>query len=425
MQQGCEDLPGAIVVGADHRALGIARSLGRNGIPVAILPWDDDRIALKSRYATHRFPNRLPSSDRTLVATLMSMAERDAFEGWVLFATDDESSGLLARNREQLSTRFKVTVPDWEVLKRIHDKRTMNCVARACGVEVPFTVSPRDRQELQQLELVFPVILKPSVKCTTNPLTVARAWRADDRSTLLALYDRACTFQSPETIMVQELLSGGGSARFSFAALCRNGEVVGSLVAQRVRQYPIDFGRHSTYVETLEDAEVEDAGRRILAKIRYSGLVELEFQRDPRRGGLKLLDANHRVWGWHSIGAAAGVDFPYLEWRVHTRGNVAPVRGAPGVRWRRAATDAIAVARSLVQRPFAAVPLRTLRPGARGAVWAVDDPVPCFLDLPLTANKLLARRRESKSRRCARNVAPRSARPPSLEIPRSLRAGSG
>ena len=43
--------------------------------------------------------------------------------------------------------------------------------------------------------------------------------------------------------MVQELVPGDGAAQLSFAALCADGEVLASLTARRVRQYPMDFGR--------------------------------------------------------------------------------------------------------------------------------------------------------------------------------------
>ena len=36
--------------------------------------------------------------------------------------------------------------------------------------------------------------------------------------------------------------------------------------------------------------------------------LEIEFKRDIRDGRPKLLDINARAWGWHSIGARAGVE---------------------------------------------------------------------------------------------------------------------
>jgi D-aspartate ligase len=380
--------PGALVVGADLRALGIVRSLGRQHIPVAVARYDFDRIALTSRYVTHRSWDRLPSGEDDAVKALLELADRNKLGGWVLFATDDESSALISRRRDELDSRFRVTAPPWEILTKVYDKATLNRHAHRCGVEVPFSVVPCSREYLREADLPFPVILKPRVKRTSNPLTRARAWRADDRATLLARYDEARRYE--DSLLVQELLPGGGDARFSYAALCRDGEPLASLVAQRIRQYPVEFGRHSTYVETIDDPRVEEAARALLAHVRYTGLVEVEFHRDPRTNSLKLLDVNHRVWGWHTIGAAAGVDFAYLEWQMQNGLEFPFKRGKPGIRWRRAATDAIALTHEL----FVERELRTLRTfkRANAAVWQADDPVPALADIGLTASKVLRRR---------------------------------
>ena len=149
-----------------------------------------------------------------------------------------------------------------------------------------------------------------------NRFTIAKAWRVEDRAALAALYDEAAALIDPDLIMIQELVPGGGECQLSYAALCREGRPLASLVAQRTRQWPMDFGRASTYVETVEAADVEECARRVLAALRFDGIVEIEFKRDTRDGRLKLLDINPRVWGWHTLGRRAGVDFPYLLWRM-------------------------------------------------------------------------------------------------------------
>ena len=42
---------GALILGADYRALGVARSLGRRGVPVWVIRDGDDALAARSRYA--------------------------------------------------------------------------------------------------------------------------------------------------------------------------------------------------------------------------------------------------------------------------------------------------------------------------------------------------------------------------------------
>src|ERR1700757_654426 len=119
-----------------------------------------------------------------------------------------------------------------------------------------------------------------------------------------------------ELIVVQKMIPGGGEAQFSYAALCFEGKPVASLTARRTRQYPIDFGYSSSFVETLDVPEIVAPSRRLLAAIQYSGLVEVEYKLDHRDGRFKLLDINPRLWTWAPLGGRAGIDFPYLLWQV-------------------------------------------------------------------------------------------------------------
>jgi hypothetical protein len=82
------------------------------------------------------------------------------------------------------------------------------------------------------------------------------AKRVDDRETLLSAYDEAAAIMTPELLMVQELIPGSGEAQYSYTALARDGQPLVHLTAKRRRQYPIDFGRASTYVETVNEPGV-------------------------------------------------------------------------------------------------------------------------------------------------------------------------
>src|SRR5580698_3088308 len=84
------------------------------------------------------------------------------------------------------------------------------------------------------------------------------------------------------------------------------------MVVRRRRQHPLQFGTASTYVETLDIPILEEYSERFFRAIDYYGLVELEYKLDPRDSQFKLLDVNARTWGYHSLGAQAGVDFSYM-----------------------------------------------------------------------------------------------------------------
>lgn len=380
-------------MGADYRGLGAIRSLGRRGICVWVLTEQSHLVATTSRYVRRRisWPAGNPSEDAQ-VDFLMRLAARYELDDWVLIPTEDTTVALISRHHEVLSRRYRLTVPRWEQLRWICDKQLLYRLADRVGVARPWTAYPRTRQDLDALDCPFPVILKPAMRLEHNPFTAAKAWRADDRAALKELYDRACCFVPPHTLMVQELIPGWGEAQFSYAALCSDGWPLAAVVARRTRQYPMDFGRFSTYVETVDEPGLIPSAIRLLEGIRFTGLVEVEFKKDPRNGQYKVLDVNPRLWGWHTLSGRAGVDFPYLLWLLVRNEPVPELRGRVGERWMRMLTDVpMALQEIRHGRLSLGSYLRSLLRPTESAIFAWDDPLPGVLDAPLLAYMLAKR----------------------------------
>jgi predicted ATP-grasp superfamily ATP-dependent carboligase len=383
------------VLGGEYRGLGVVRSLGRRGLPVWVVREPEgDGIATHSRYAS-RSLSWPAESDEARISFLRSFA-REA-PGWALIPTGDETAAFLARHRDALAQDFLVTTPPWVVLRWAYDKRLMHKLAQSLGIAAPRTWFPKGRDEVASLDCEFPAILKPAIKEGHNSFTAAKAWRVEDREELLRRYDEACTYVDPEVVMVQELVLGGGGSQVSYAALMQDGEERAWLTALRLRQNPMDFGRSSSFVVSASEPDAAEASRALLREIRFTGLVEVEFKRDPRDGVVKLLDVNPRVWGWHTLGGRAGVDFPYLLVRMLRGEQVGLHRGRPGVRWVRAATDNPVCLREIAAgRLGLGDVLRSRRRGIEHAVFASDDPLPGLLEGPLLARLALSRIRRGE-----------------------------
>jgi D-aspartate ligase len=300
---------------------------------------------------------------------------------------------FIAQNHKALGAVFTLTTPAWDVVRFAIDKRAMNARAAELGLAHPQSHYPRSRDELANLDVRFPVVIKPANCEGRTAFTNAKAWRADDKRALLARYDDVAANAGADRIMVQELILGGGEAQFSYAALWDRGAPVGSLVARRARQYPIDFGFTSSFVETIVQREIEDAAARFLRSLDYSGLVEIEFKYDARDGRYKILDVNARAWTWIALGVAAGVDFAALQWRLARGEQVARVAACRDASWRYLSRDLVASAQEMLAGNLSPVEyLRSLRLRSATAVFAWDDPWPAALDLPLVAARVAKRR---------------------------------
>jgi D-aspartate ligase len=382
---------GALIVGGAHGSLGLARSLGRHGIAVRFVA-SDHPIAGYSRYVDRNFRWAGPDHPRA-VDYLLELAHRHRLAGWVLIASGDAELRLMSQHHAELSSVFRVTVPPWEIARWAYDKRLTYQRAAMLGIDVPLDYHPRDRAEVAQLDCRFPVILKPSVQGQRNAFTQMKAWRCDDRASLLSRYEQAAALVGERGIIIQELIPGGGQTQFSYAAVWDRGTPVAALVARRTRQYPVDFGYTSTFVETIEQPEVETAACRFLQSLAYHGLVEVEFKYDARDRRYKLLDVNARAWTWNALGPAAGVDFAHVLWRTAMGEAVEPITRPPvAAAWMHGSRDLLAALHAIGAGTLAPSEyLKGWRKPLVFAAFAKDDPLPGIVDLPIVAWRQLSR----------------------------------
>jgi D-aspartate ligase len=375
--------PGAVVIGGDYQGLGIVRSLGKIGIPICVID-DEHSISRFSRYATHGI--RVPDlrQEHCIIETLLDYGHKLNLHGWVLFPTRDEIVSAISRHRSALSRLFRVPAPEWNTTRWVLDKRNTYKLAQDLNIPFPRTWTPLDLDDLEQVDFSFPLVLKPAIKNRFFYATKAKAWRVDNRADLRPMLRRANEIAGANEILIQDLIPGDGRQQFSYCAFFKAGKAVGSMVTRRRRQHPHDFGRASTFVETIDLPALEALSERFLKAIDYYGLVEVEFKLDPRDGQFKLLDINARTWGYHSLGTHAGVDFPRLLYVDQLSGVVNPCRGRPGVSWVRLLTDLPTgiidvLGGRLRFRDF----LHSLRNYHAEAVFNYEDPVPGLVECAL------------------------------------------
>ena len=375
---------GAVVIGGDYQGLGIVRSLGRQGIPVCVVD-DEYSISRFSRYATRFVSVPDLRNERAAVDRLIEIGKRGGLDGWILYPTREELVAALSHNREELSQVFRVPTPDWETVKWAWDKRNTYRLAQELGIPTPVTHYPENIGQLAQLDsLAPPFALKPAIKEHFVYATKAKAWRANNHSELRSLYQKAVELAGDGEIMVQELIPGGGTQQFSYCAFFRKGEAVGKMVARRRRQHPLEFGRASTYVESVDVPILEEFSERFLRAIDYYGLVEIEYKLDPRDSQYKLLDVNARTWGYHSLGAQAGVDFSYMLYADQVGLPVPVSRGRAGVKWVRTTTDIPAAMTAILRgdtdwKDY----LRSIIDCDVEAVFSPRDPLPGLAEIAL------------------------------------------
>jgi D-aspartate ligase len=375
------DKLGAVVIGGEHPGLGIARSLGRRGIPVCIID-DQHSVSQFSKYVTRVVRVKDLRDEHKTVESVMGVGLRYGLKGWVLFPTRDETVAAFSRHRDRLAEFFRVTTPCWDTVRWAWDKKQTYDLAAQLGIPVPRTYNPRTEGELAELYSRLPLAIKPAVKENFFYATGAKAWRAESPDQLINLFRKAIRHIRPEEILIQEIIPGDGQRQYSYCAFFRDGEAHSTLIARRMRQHPREFGRAATYVETVELPTIVELSERFLRAIDYYGLVEVEFKQDPRDGLFKLLDVNARTWGFHSIGGPAGVDFPYLLYADQVGKPVDRSDAKAGVGWLRAIADLPTAALDLWDGEMDLRSYwRSLKHTRTESVFCLQDPLPSIAEV--------------------------------------------
>jgi len=106
--------------------------------------------------------------------------------------------------------------------------------------------------------------------------------------------------------------------------LFRQGEFRAKVAYKQLREYPVKAGQATLRV-SIKKPEAEDYFQELLKHMNWHGICQADFIVDNQTKVPYLIDVNPRFWGSLAQGIAAGVDFPYLAYRIAKDGDVAPV----------------------------------------------------------------------------------------------------
>ena len=286
--------------------LAAIRSLGRAGIEVVAADHRVSPLGFRSRYAT---PLRVPDPAEDEAGFVDRVA---AVGPAVVFPTHDPPLNALARNRDRLDG-FRFPFPEWGRLEQIQDKRYQLEAAASADLDVPETRFPASASEARSAgeELGFPVLVKPRHPDGFKRAFGRQAFRCENAEALERAYEDA----EPFGPMVQELVPGGDDELYSLGSYVgRAGEPLGLFSGRKLKQVPPGIGT-CRVGEAIWVQEVVDSGLRFLRALGFNGISQVEFKRDPRDGRFKVMEINPRLWQWHGLAAACGVDLPLIAWR--------------------------------------------------------------------------------------------------------------
>lgn len=306
------------VTDADMRqVLAIIRSLGKKGIATTVGDSIKNRflISFFSKYCTKRVFYPSPAENaKAFSKELLKYVAKNKTD--VLITVADHASLAVSRRLREFRQYVRVAIPPYETLIKAVDKaQTMQICEETY---YPVTVLPGKVSEIYSLskKMSYPLVVKPRFSSGSRGLKYAT-----NSSQLIRLFKTTTnTYGVP---LIQEYIPGDKIYGVG-ALLNQESKPRAAFVYKRLRQFPVSGGP-STYRMSVLNPTVLELGLKILQKMQWYGVAMLEFKIDPRDSKPKLMEINPRFWGSLNLAIAAGVDFPYLFYKMAVEGDVRPV----------------------------------------------------------------------------------------------------
>ncbi|MDW5562305.1 MAG: hypothetical protein SA339_03690 [Methanomassiliicoccus sp.] len=305
--------PSAFVINMEINGLGIARTLGRRGIPVFGVDHRSSLPAMRSKFVHPLICPDLLKQPEAFMEALMEAGEQQD-EKPVLFPASDPAVLFLSRNRSKLETRFEFILPSEKVVEAMVNKRLQYEEAKRLGIPMTETFYPRTMDDVEDgmRRLRFPAFIKPLYSHLWNPIFGNKGFVVKDAVELREKMRKV--FESGQEVMVQDIIWPPGKDLFNAGAYIGRGGYVSPIVTwHKTRQYPPNFGVGSL-LTSCHQPEVAELGMKFMNGLDYKGIASVGFKRDERDGRWKLIELNARTWMGHEVSDGAGMPLVYLQY---------------------------------------------------------------------------------------------------------------
>jgi predicted ATP-grasp superfamily ATP-dependent carboligase len=307
--------------GYSTRTLACVRSWGQRGIAFAVggeSRWD---MSLFSRYSRETFVYTSPKRN---VAAFIADVNRfsRAFGADCIVPTSEAAIMACSRHRHEL-TAVPIVPPDPQIAMTFSKANTLS-IAESVGVRVPRTVyvTTATREALDAANLPLPVVIKSEcseVMLDARAATSSRTTYAFTRAALIG--DCTSRLSKGQNVLLQEFIDGYG---VGVSGLFAEGEPVALFGHRRIRESN-PLGGPSALAESIDiEPGLLDAATAIMKKVGFSGPAMVEFKVHRQTGEPYLMEINGRFWGTVPLAPVAGVDLPYLFWKMFNGIEIGP-----------------------------------------------------------------------------------------------------
>lgn len=292
--------------------IGLIHALALADIPIATISRNWPPILGRfSRYPVLRGGYK-PGSE-TLVDGLRRLADR--FEGrGILFPGTDLDLETLMLARDRLEDRY--VIPENAAIgDKIFEKNWQYGVAEEAGLPTPAHRFFNGGETPDIDGFRYPMILKPSTRGVTAGDWIFRLKILENEADLTRVLGDLARDHNGREFQIAENIPGEPDHLYTVGAYSNaDGKVLRTYTGRKLSQYPYHHGVASL-AESIElPDEVVEGSVRLLERMNFFGISQVELKRDDRDGKYKLIEVNGRSWLWIKLAAFSGVNLPLIQY---------------------------------------------------------------------------------------------------------------
>lgn len=293
-----------------HGSLGVIRSLGRLGVPTYAV-YEQGAPAFSSRYLRRGWLlGTDPADAERVVQSLVRIAER--IGRWaVLIPVDDSGAVLLAEHEHKLRDHFLFPTQHRGLPRRLVDKYALFRLCRQLGTPCPAAIMATSASQAEEFaeQVGLPVVVKTARPWGRSDTTRGYRTSIVGSRAELARLDLQRSGEEDSGVLVQEYIPGGrGQDWFFHGYRGGDGTCRPAFTGLKERSYPAHAG-YTTLGRAVVNERLAAQVPRLLQRLSFHGIVDLDLRWDARDGQYKLVDFNPRVGAqFRLFRDSAGVD---------------------------------------------------------------------------------------------------------------------
>lgn len=360
--------------------LGISRALGRLGIPVFWLSPNPKAVGFLSKYCKGIVCPSVVIYEKEYIKMLLKIGNMLKQKG-VLFPTGDIEVSAVLRNKKNLEKYYHIPIADFKITEILLNKKIFYQTLQKQKIPHAITFFPKNPSELDSIkkEVRYPCIIKPVHSEPFRFEFNTKFFKAESSKELIEGYTKAVS--KNHEVMIQEIIPGDATHMFGLNAYYNKSYFPnGIFMYRRIREWPPLTG-NGVLLENVDIPELEQIATAFIKKIKFYGIIDAEFKKDPRDGTFNLIEINPRSWMQISFPLKYGVNLPYIAYLDSLGKDVDKIIPKKAqAKWIFMFQDIFPSIKSLIYGNLSFRDwVRTYKGNKDFAIFAIDDPLPFFL----------------------------------------------